>query len=61
MLKSLDIKTIREQILITKEGDDYVATHPIHPTLTVAAPTLEEAESEILRYVVYLSLLFNAE
>lgn len=57
----MDIKTLREQVVITKEGDDYVATHPLHPTLNVCAPTIIEAEEEILRYVMYLVLLNKVE
>lgn len=57
----MNYKTLREQLVITKEGDDYVATHPSHPTLSVCAPTLEEAEYEILRYVIYLCLLNNVK
>lgn len=53
----MDIKTLKEQIVITKEGDDYVATHPSHPTLSVCAPTISEVEEEILQYVMYLVLL----
>jgi hypothetical protein len=53
----LNIKTLREQVVIKKEGDDYVATHPLHPTLSVCAPTILEAEEEILQYVMYLVLL----
>jgi hypothetical protein len=56
---SLNIKKLREQIILTKEGDDYVATHPSHPTLSVCAPTIFEAEQEILQYVMYMILLEN--
>jgi len=57
----LNIKKLREQLVITKEGDDYVATHPSHPTLSVCAPTLEEVEHEILLYVAYLCLQNNVK
>lgn len=53
----MDIKKIREDIKIVIEDGYYVASHPIHPTLNVCAPTLEEAEMELLQYVMYLVLL----
>ena len=53
----MNIQKIREQIIITKEGDDYVAAHPIHPTLSVCSPSIIEAEEELLRYVMFMILL----
>lgn len=54
----LDIKKIREQIVIKKnENDEYIATHPYHPTLEISSKTVLGAEQKILEYIIYLSLL----
>lgn len=53
----LDIKKIKEEIIIIKKQDGYAATHPIHSQLFVQGKTVAEVEKEILKYVVFLTLL----
>ena len=54
----LDIKKIKEQIVIKKnENDEYIATHPCHPTLEISSKTVLDAEKKILEQIVYLGML----